>query len=153
MEQRDRYFEDFAAGDRFEAPESVEVQELEILEFARAYDPQPFHLEHQAAERSIFKRLTASGWLTAAKAMRLFVQSGILRATGIIGLGVDELRWPRPVLPGDRLSLAAEVLETRRSRSNSRQGVMRMRLTVSNQHGETVYSCIPNLLVPLRDHA
>src|SRR5476651_525747 len=88
----DRYFEDFAVGDTFDSA-SILVTETDIVEFARVYDPQPWHLDAAAAMNSPFKGLVASGWHTTAVTMRLFVESGVLRATGILGLGVDELRW------------------------------------------------------------
>jgi acyl dehydratase len=145
----DRYLEDFEVGQTWET-ESAVVDRDEIIEFARRYDPQPFHLDEAAAERSVFKGMTASGWFTAALTMRLTVQSGVMRATGIIGVGVDELRWPRPVRPGDVLRVTLEVVDVKPSSSGQPRGIVSMRLTTRNQHGEVVISDIARLIVPRR---
>ena len=102
----ERYLEDLHVGDRFES-DAFEVTEEGIIAFARQFDPQPFHLDVQAAEQSVFRGLVASGWHTAAMSMRLFVTGGLKLAGGSVGLGVDELRWPRPVKPGDTLRLGS----------------------------------------------
>ena len=101
----ERFFEDLQPGARFES-ESLHVNEQQLVEFAHKFDPQMFHLDRKTAERSIFKGLVASGWHTAAMTMRLFVQT-MNFAQGAIGLGVDELRWPQAVRPGDRLRVLA----------------------------------------------
>src|SRR5438094_250429 len=98
---KERYFDDLKAGDRFKS-EPLEVTEKQVIEFAHKFDPQMFHLTRKSAERTIFKGLIASGWHTAAMTMRLFVQT-LNFAEGAIGLGVDELRWPNAVRPGDAL--------------------------------------------------
>ena len=103
----ERYLEDLHVGDRFES-DAFEVTEEGIIAFARQFDPQPFHLDVQAAEQSVFRGLVASGWHTAAMSMRLFVTGGLKLAGGSVGLGVDELRWPRPVKPGDTLRLQTD---------------------------------------------
>ena len=109
---KERYFDDLKTGDRFKS-EPLNVTVKEVVEFAHKFDPQMFHLSRRRAERSIFKGLIASGWHTAAMSMRLFVKT-LNFAEGAIGLGVDELRWPNAVRPGDVLTVDTEILELRR---------------------------------------
>lgn len=143
------HLEDLAPGRRFEAG-PVEVTREEILRFASAYDPQPFHLDDAAAAaHPIFQGLAASGWHTAALTMRLVVQAMGGLGWGVIGAG-GELQWPRPVRPGDRLSLVAEVLEVTPSRTRPDRGFALFRLTTLNQHGEEVQTFTPRVLVPRR---
>lgn len=118
-----------------------------IIEFAEKFDPQKFHLHAKSAERSIFKGLVASGWHTAAITMRLFVKT-LNFAEGAIGLGVDELRWPNAVRPGDCLRVETEIVETRDSRSKPRHGIIRLRNVTKNQPGEIVQTMFANALIP-----
>ena len=137
----ERYLEDFKDGDVFEAG-SVQVTAAEIVEFATRYDPQPFHVDVDAARRSIYGGLIASGWQTVAVTMRLLVDN-IFGDTATMGSpGVDELRWLLPVRPSDTLSPRAIVLETRPSRSKPDRGVLRFRVEVSNQAGELVMTMV-----------
>ena len=115
-----RYLEDFAVGQTF-ASGRLQISVEEIKAFAAAFDPQPFHLDEEAARDTIFKGLAASGWHTAALTMRLLVEGELKPAGGVIGAGFDEFRWPRPVRPGDELHLEAEVLEVRASKSRPSQ--------------------------------
>ena len=144
-----RFLEDFTVGDRFPTG-SVTVTEDSITSFAAQYDPQVFHLDREAAAQSLFGELVASGWQTAAMTMRLMVDSRFAGATPLIGLGVEGLKWPRPVRPGDTLSATVEVLEIRPSQSNPTRGSMRIRTTTVNQDGETVYEMTSTTLVPRR---
>ena len=144
-----RYLEDFSVGDRFPTG-SMTVVEESIISFAEQYDPQIFHLDRDAAARSVFGQLVASGWQTAAMTMRLMVESRFMGATPLIGLGVEALKWPRPVRPGDTLSATVEVLEIRPSQSSPARGSMRTRTTTVNQDGETVYEMTSTTLVPRR---
>lgn len=144
-----RYLEDFEVGQTHEGGSAV-VQLDEILEFARRYDPQPFHLDQAAASASILKGMTASGWFTAALTMRLTVESGVMAAIGIIGIGIDELRWPRPVRPGDTLSVTLEVVDVKPSTSGQLRGIASVRLTTRNQRDEIVLMEIARLIVPRR---
>lgn len=144
-----RYLEDFTVGDCVPTG-SVTVTEAEIVDFARRYDPQVFHLDPQAATRSVFGELVASGWQTAAMTMRLMVDSRFTGSTPLIGLGVESMAWPRPVRPGDVLSATVEVLDVRPSRSNPARGSMRTRVTTVNQSGETVYRMTSTVLMPRR---
>ena len=142
------YFEDLNAGDKFQS-ETFAVPSKEIIEFAEKFDPQKFHLHAKSAERSIFKGLVASGWHTAAITMRLFVKT-LNFAEGAIGLGVDELRWPHAVRPGDVLRVETEILETRLSKSRPNVGVIRLRNVTLNQRNEPVQTMTASALVPRR---
>jgi len=143
-----RYFEDLAVGQKFES-ETFEVPGKAIVEFAEEFDPQKFHLNTQAAERSIFKGLVASGWHTGAITMRLFVRS-LNFAEGAIGLGVDELRWPNAVRPNDVLKVETEIVEARESKSKPGHGIIRLRNVTTNQHGEVVQTMYAHALIPKR---
>ena len=147
----ERFFDDFHIGDAFETDVFI-LSEKESVAFASLYDPQPFHLETDAAAASVFGELTASGWQTAAVTMRLIVKSGILRATGIIGTGIDDLRWLAPVHPGDALRVRGEVVEKIPWPGKKQRGTMRVRLHTVNQHDVVVMSQIANLMLPLRAH-
>jgi acyl dehydratase len=143
-----QYFEDFAPGQKFgSAPRPVEAAEIKA--FAAAFDPQPFHLDEAAARNSLFAGLAASGWHTAAMSMRLCLSSDFRPAGGIIGSG-GELIWSKPVRPGDTLRIEIEVVETRASRSRPGQSLVKVRIATLNQHGETVQTFSPTLLVDRR---
>ncbi len=145
----ERYLEDFAVGQTFGSGRlRVDVQQIKA--FAAEFDPQPYHLDEEAARNTIFRGLSASGWHTAAITMRLLVDSELKPAGGIIGVGFDELRWPRPVRPGDELRVESEVLEVRPSRSRPEDGLIKVRATTLNQQGEAVQIFVANLLVPRR---
>jgi acyl dehydratase len=143
------YLEDLHPGDRFESDTFV-VTEQGIIEFARAFDPQAFHLDPSAAETSVFKGLAASGWHTAAMTMKLFVTGGLRLAGGSVGLGVDELRWPRPVKPGDTLQLQTEIIEVRPSQTKPDRGIIRIRNVTTNKRGEVVQTFLASVLVRRR---
>jgi acyl dehydratase len=145
---KELYFDDLKAGDKFKS-ETFAVPAKEIIEFAEKFDPQKFHLHAKSAERSIFKGLVASGWHTAAMTMRLFVKT-LNFAEGAIGLGVDELRWPCAVRPGDVLHVETEILETRLSNSRPNVGVIRLRNVTLNQKNEQVQTMSASALVPRR---
>ncbi len=118
--------------------------------FAAEFDPQPFHLDEAAARASLFGGLVASGWHTAALTMRLLVNGEFQPVGGLIGLGVEEIRWPRPVRPGDVLRVESEVLDVRTSKSQPDRGVVKVRNTTFNQDGEPVMVQVANLIVPRR---
>lgn len=145
----DRYFEDFTPGLSFGSG-TVRIDTDQIVRFAAEFDPQPFHLDEEAARDTIFEGLAASGWHTAALTMKLLVEGDFKPAGGIIGVGFDELRWPRPVRPGDELRVQGEVLEARPSKSNPRQGLIKVRTTTMNQNGDVVQISIGTLVVPRR---
>jgi len=144
----ERYLEDFEAGQIFRSGR-IRIDAERIKSFAAEFDPQPFHLEERAAADSIFRRLVASGWHTAAITMRLLVDN-LKPAGGIVGAGFDEFRWPRPVRPGDELHVESEVLETRASKSRPEQGVIKVRTTTLNQNNEPVQVSSGHLIVRCR---
>jgi acyl dehydratase len=144
-----RYLEDFSAGQKFGSGR-LRAERDRIKSFAAEFDPQPFHLDEEAAGSSIFRGLAASGWHTAALTMRLLVESELKPAGGIVGAGFEEFRWPRPVRPGDELHLESEVLEVRASKSRPDQGVIKLRTTTMNQNGEPVQVSVGSLIVPRR---
>jgi acyl dehydratase len=152
MASPQRYLEDFAVGQTFGSGRLV-IDEARIKSFAAEFDPQPFHLDREAAQRTLFGGLAASGWHTAAATMRLLVGSEMRPAGGFIGSSFDELRWPHPVRPGDELHLQIEVLEIRPSKSRPQQGVLKARTTTLNQNGETVQIAVVNLIVPRRERS
>ena len=145
----ERYLDDFAVGQTFGSGR-LRIDAERIKSFAAEFDPQPFHLDEEAARNGLFRGLAASGWHTAALTMRLLVESELKPAGGIVGAGFDELRWPRPVRPGDELRVESEVLEVRPSKSRPEQGMIKVRTTTLNQNGEAVQISVGNLVVPRR---
>ncbi len=143
------YFEDVSVGERF-ASEPYAISEEAIVTFAREFDVQAFHLDHAAANASVFGALAASGWHTAAIAMRLFTTGPLQFVGGAVGLGVDELRWPVAVRPGDQLRLTTEILDARASRSKPGYGILRIRNVLTNESGEVVLSYTANAMVRRR---
>jgi acyl dehydratase len=141
-----RYLEDFAVGQTFGSGRIV-VDTEQITRFAADFDPQPFHLNETAAQQTLFRGLAASGWHTAALTMRLLVDGDLRPAGGIVGAGLDELRWPQPVRPGDELRLESEVLDVRPSKSRPSEGLIKVRTTTLNQHDELVQIQVASLLV------
>ena len=144
-----QYLEDIIVGQRF-VTARVRVEKEAIIAFAAQFDPQPFHLDDDAARGSIFGGLAASGWHTAALTMRLLVESEFRPAGGLIGASLDEMRWLMPVRPGDELRVESEILDVRPSRSRPEQGLVKMRATTLNQKGEAVQVFVANVLVPCR---
>jgi acyl dehydratase len=145
----EHYLDDFAVGQTF-GSRRMRIDEDRIKSFAAEFDPQPFHLDAEAARKSLFGGLAASGWHTAALTMRLLVESEIKPVGGIVGAGFDEFRWPRPVRPGDELRVESEVLEVRASKSRPEQGIIKVRTTTLNQNGDAVQIFVGNLVVPRR---
>ena len=143
------YLEDFWVGQTFGAGGAT-IDRGRIKSFAAEFDPQPFHLDEDAARGSIFGGLAASGWHTAAITMKLLVESELRIAGGLIGAGFDELRWPRPVRPGDELRVCSEVLEVHPSQSRPAQGMLKVRITTLNQNDEAVQVSVSNIVVKRR---
>ena len=143
------HLEDFAPGQVYESGPCDPVTAEDIVRFAAAFDPQPFHTDPEAAERSFFGGLCASGWHTAALTMRIFVDA-LPVAGGIVGAGVDVLEWKAPVRPGDRLSLRCQVAEVTPSRSRPDRGVIQCALETLNQDGKVVMAQRPKLVVMRR---
>ncbi|MFO1269810.1 MAG: MaoC family dehydratase [Rubrivivax sp.] len=136
-----RWLDDFHAGDVFEFGDEPVTAE-EIVAFASRFDPQPFHLDAAEGAKTHFGGLVASGWHTASLMMRMLVRHFIPRASSLGSPGIDELRWLRPVRPGDRLRARLTVIEVKPSRSKPDRGVLHQRTEVLNQHGETVMTCL-----------
>jgi acyl dehydratase len=146
------YLDDFAVGQVF-ATGRLKIDADQIKAFAKQFDPQPFHLDEEAAKNSVFHGLAASGWHTAALTMRLMAEGEFKPAGGIIGVGFDELSWSRPVRPGDELYAKSEILEVRPSKSRPDRGLIRVRTTTYNQNDAAVQSFVGNLIVPRRPDA
>jgi acyl dehydratase len=142
------YLDDLAVGRRF-VTRSVTLTLEGCKAFAAEFDPQPFHLNDDAAQRSVFGRIAASGWYTAALSMRLLVEGELTIAGGLIGLG-GEIKWPRPTYPGDTLRVETEVLAVRVSESKPDRGIVTVRNQTLNQHGEPVQTAVVKMLVPRR---
>lgn len=144
------FFEDVEVGavQRFG---SYQVTREEVIEFAGKYDPQPFHLSDEAAAQTYFGRLSASGWHTCAMMMAMLVENMKSHQQASLGSpGQDELRWLKPVYPGDTLHCETEVIEKRRSQSRPEMGSYRSRITVKNQHGEAVMTTVAIGLIRTR---
>ena len=144
------YYDDFYIGQIFHSEGTAKVTAEEIKEFGQKYDPQPFHLDEAAGEGSFFKGLAASGWLTAAIVMRLRVQS-VHVFGGMIGAGVEEMRWTEPVRPGDTIRTEIEVVGVRQSASRKDYGVVRTRTLAYNQNNKVVTRSTVNFLAPVRN--
>ncbi|KAB2966131.1 MULTISPECIES: MaoC family dehydratase [Zoogloea] len=144
-----RYLDDLIVGDRFISG-GLTLTEAEIIDFAFRYDPQPFHLDVNAAAESPYGGLIASGFQSIALCFRLFIQSGIFKESSIGSPGLDEVRWLAPVRPGDTLHSEVEVLEVRPSTSKPDRGIARLRYAAVNQRGETVLSFIGNNMLKRR---
>jgi acyl dehydratase len=144
-----RYFEDLLVGFRQDAG-SVEVTEAECLAFAKAYDPQPMHVDREAAGRSRFGGVIASGWFTAALVMRLIAEARPFGDTEVLGMAVENLRWRLPVRPGDTLRAEMEVVSVAPSDSNPAFGKVKFMVTTRNQNGDVVMTHSPVCWVPRR---
>jgi acyl dehydratase len=148
--KEEMYFEDFYPGLKFASERNYRVTAREIIRFGESYDPQPFHIDEAAGENSFFSGLCASGWLTAAIVMRLRVESLKVKG-GMIGAGVEEIRWTHPVHPEDKLRTESEVLDVRRSVHRPGFGIVRSRTIVFNQRNVMVMKSIVNWLAPLKN--
>ena len=135
----ERYFEDYVAGSVHEFGPIV-VEEAEVIAFAQRFDPQPFHIDPEAAAQTMFKGLIASGWHTGGMTMRLCVDHYLSKVASLGSPGIEELRWLKPVRPGDALSVGVTILEAKRSRSKPDRGVISSFIETLNQHGEVVMS-------------
>ncbi|MHB1556064.1 MAG: MaoC family dehydratase [Isosphaeraceae bacterium] len=144
------YFEDLSVGQTFRSA-AARVDAEPMRAFAAEFDPQPFHLDEAAGRSSLFGGLVASGWHTAALTMRLMVQGEFRIVGGLIGAGVESIRWPRPVRPGDVLRVESEIVEIRPSNSNPERGVVRVKSTTFNQDDQPVMSQVAYVIVPRRE--
>jgi len=143
------WFEDFTVGREFRTP-AVTVTDADILEFARRFDPQPFHVDALAAAQSPYRGLIASGLHTIALTFRLFLDSGALAVASLGSFGLDEIRWREPVRPGDTLSVVVEVVAARPSASKPDRGIASLRYRTVNQRGETVMTMVGHQFVRRR---
>lgn len=146
----ERFLEDFTIGQTFGSGR-LKIDAEAIKRFAAEFDPQPFHLDEQMASNSLFRGLAASGWHTTALTMRLLVESEFKPAGGVIGASLD-VRWPKPVRPGDELQVQTEVLEINSSKSRPELGFLKVKVTTLNQSGEAVQIYVGNLVVLCRPH-
>ena len=146
---QDRWFEDYVPGAVHDLG-SVVVDEQEVVAFARQFDPQPFHLDKERAEKSAFGGLIASGWHTACMAMRLIVERYLSEVSSEGSPGIDELRWLRPVRPGDQLTVRITNLDARRSRSRPERGIVRSQIETLNQEGEVVMHLTSTIYIRCR---
>ena len=144
-----RYLEDLKPGNAFESRRHTITEEA-IVAFAREYDPQPFHLDPVAAKSLFFGKLIASGWHTAALTMKMLTECEMDLAGGIIGAGMEELKWPTPLVPGDTIHLRVEIIESRASKSRPEIGIVRARVRALREDGTAVQEMIANLIVPAR---
>jgi acyl dehydratase len=143
------YLEDLAVGQIYRTGRARMTAEA-ITAFAREFDPQPFHVDDQAARDSLFESLAASGWHTAAVTMKLLVEGPFNLAGGLIGVRLEELEWPRPTRPGDELRVETEILEVRPSESRAGRGWVKVRTQTLNQRDEVVQSYVGNLVARRR---
>ena len=149
-ERMARYFEDYVPGFTLDCG-SFTMSEADIIAFAEKYDPQPFHTDPVAAEDGPFGGLIASGWQTIAKTMRLLVERYVSPESGLGAVGVDEVRWPRPVRPGDTLHVRATVLEARRSASKPDRGIVKSLAELTNSGGDLMMKVTAINFILLRD--
>lgn len=145
-----RYLEDLGLGERF-LTQTAHVTEADILTFAQRFDPQPMHVDPEGALKGPLGGLAASGWHTISIVMRLIVDADPLDGAPWLGLGVDEIRWPNPVRPGDSIRGELEVVAVTPSRSKPTHGIVRIITTARNQHNEIVLTMIPNLWIARRE--
>ena len=145
----DWYFEDFQPGTRIES-KGYTLTESDIIDFALRYDPQPFHIDAEAAAESPFGGLISSGFQTLAISFRIFYQTGVLSECSRGSPGIDELRWLLPVRPGDTLHVIAEVEEARASKSNPARGIVRIAYETQNQRNEAVMTFTSIHILALR---
>ena len=150
-----RYYEDLVVGTVTKSDRTYEVTREEVIEFASKYDPQPFHLSDEAAAKTHFGRLSASGWHTGAMVMRMMVEGWQSQepTAGLGSPGVDELRWKKPVYPGDTLRVESKLIFKRRMKSRPDMGLMKSEQTVYNQDGDVVMTMVSNGLIAVRDPA
>lgn len=147
------YYEDIAVGSESSFGR-YEVTREEVIEFASKYDPQPFHLDDEAAAKTHFGRLSASGWHTCAMTMRMLVESNsVVEKASLGAAGIEGINWRKPVYPGDTLRVVAKVIEKRRSRSKPEMGLFKTQTTVFNQDDVVVMDMVSNGLVAVRDAA
>jgi acyl dehydratase len=150
MRQTDNYLDDLKPGDRFVSPSGYTLTESDIIDFALRYDPQPFHIDTAAAKDTAFGGLIGSGFQTMAVGFRMIYASGFITTANLGGIGMEEVRWIKPVRPGDTLRSTCEIKEVTPSKSKPDRGVLKYLLGVTNQHGEPVFSAIVVIVIKRR---
>ena len=149
MKIKPKYFDDFRVGESFETEPNF-VSKDEIIEFASKYDPQAFHLDEEAAKNGPFGKLTSSGFMTLGKSFTQIFNTDVFNGSSMGAWGLDELRWTKPVYPGDTLKTKVEVLEKKLSSKNPLKGTVRLKQTVSNQNGDVVMTWISNSMIKVK---
>ena len=149
MKLKPKYFEDFKVGLKFESEPNL-ISKEEIKDFASKYDPQSFHLDEKAASNGPFGQLTSSGFMTLGKSFTQIFELGVYDGTSMGAWGIDELRWTKPVYPGDFLKTKIEVLEAKKSTKNPSKGTARLQHTVTNQNNVIVMTWIANQMLKTR---
>ena len=149
MKIKPKYFDDFHIGETFETEPNF-ISKDEIIDFASKYDPQSFHLDEDAAKNGPFGRLTSSGFMTLGKSFTQIFNTNVFNGSSMGAWGLDELRWTKPVYPGDTLKTKVEVLEKKLSSKNPIKGTVRLKQTVSNQNGDVVMTWISNSMIKVK---
>jgi len=149
MKIKPKYFDDFRIGETFETEPNF-ISKDEIIDFASKYDPQTFHLDEEAAKNGPFGQLTSSGFMTLGKSFTQIFNTDVFNGSSMGAWGLDELRWTKPVYPGDTLKTKVEVLEKKLSSKNPIKGTVRLKQTVSNQNGDVVMTWISNSMIKVK---
>jgi acyl dehydratase len=149
MKLKPKYFDDFHVGDSFETEPNF-ISKDEIIDFASKYDPQSFHLDEDAAKNGPFGRLTSSGFMTLGKSFTQIFNTNVFNGSSMGAWGLDELRWTKPVYPGDTLKTQVEVLEKKLSSKNPLKGTVRLKQTVYNQNEDVVMTWISNSMIKVK---
>src|SRR5579872_3085033 len=147
------YYEDFAVGQQFKSKRSYTIGKEDAIAFAREYDPQDIHIDEAKAKEGMFGGLVVSGWHTAAASMRLKTETELFKvAGGVVGLGLESVRWPRPTMPGDSLRIVITIVEKRLSNSRPGFGIVRYKVETLNQRDELVMDMLTAVIIPCRNH-
>jgi|TARA_B100000767_G_scaffold148211_1_gene139582 acyl dehydratase len=149
MKLKPKYFDDFHVGESFETEPNF-ISKDEIIDFASKYDPQSFHLDEDAAKNGPFGRLTSSGFMTLGKSFTQIFNTNVFNGSSMGAWGLDELRWTKPVYPGDTLKTQVEVLEKKLSSKNPIKGTVRLKQTVYNQNEDVVMTWISNSMIKVK---
>lgn len=146
------YYEDFTIGQTLESRTHYTIDRASAIHFAKEFDPQHQHIDDEKARESIFGELVVSGWHTAAATMRLKTETDLVHiAGGLVGLGTETMRWPRPTMPGDTLRLVITILDKRLSQSKPGKGVIKYKAETLNQKGELMMEMVTHVIVPCRN--
>jgi acyl dehydratase len=147
---RELYYNDFTVGQRMESARGITLEKADTIAYALVFDPQPYHIDEEAAKNTMFGQLIASGWHTASVSMRLKLETDLRYvAGGLLGLGVENLRWPKPTLPGDTLRVIITIIEKRLSASKPDKGIIKYKLETLNQNNELMMEMVTAVIVPL----